>query len=238
MCQVIFDNFFAICKVFIFGKVYIDFAVCKIYNYSMKKLRELRKSKGLTMKELGKILNLAESTISLYENGQREPDTNTLRNIAIFFGVTIDFLINGDASEQQKKTGTVKIPVYGYIPAGIPTEMIDNSYIEDYEEINEELLKGGNQYFGLKVKGDSMYPEFRNGDTLILKKQDSCENGDFCAVSINHTESTFKKVLKKENGITLQPLNPIYEPIFFTNKEIEDLPITILGVIKEVRRSY
>lgn len=204
----------------------------------MKKLRELRKLKNLTMKELGKILNLAESTISLYENGQREPDNNTLRNIANFFGVTIDYLLNGDSAIQPKKTGVVKIPVFGSIPAGIPTEMIDNSYIEDYEEINEEMLKGGNTYFGLKVKGDSMYPEFRNGDTLILKKQNSCENGDFCAVSINHTESTFKKVLIKENGITLQPLNPIYEPMFYTNQDVESLPITILGIIKEVRRSY
>ena len=105
-------------------------------------------------------------------------------------------------------------------------------------EINEDLVSGGKEYFGLKVNGDSMSPEFRDGDTLILKKQNTCSNGDFCAVSINHTESTFKKVLIRENGITLQPLNPAFEPMFFTNQEIIDLPITILGVIKEVRRSY
>ena len=175
------------------------------------------------------------TTIDRIEKGEVKPLMSTLEDIAKALNINVDFLINENNSVSNN---IIKIPVYGYIPAGIPTEMIDNSYIEDYEEINEELLKGGNQYFGLKVKGDSMYPEFRNGDTLILKKQDSCENGDFCAVSINHTESTFKKVLKKENGITLQPLNPIYEPMFFTNKEVEDLPITILGVIKEVRRSY
>ena len=74
--------------------------------------------------------------------------------------------------------------------------------------------------------------------TIIFRKQDDCENNDYCAVSINHTESTFKKVIKKESGITLLPLNPEFEPMFFTNQEIEELPITILGVIKEVRRSY
>ena len=205
----------------------------------MEKLRELRKLNKITMKELGKELNLAESTISLYENGYREPDYNTLLRMADFFHVSIDCLLGReDNADQTKKTGIVKIPVYGTIPAGIPTEMIDESYIEDYEEINEEMLKGGHAYFGLKVKGDSMYPEFRNGDTLILKKQDDCENGDYCAVSINHTESTFKKVIKHSNGITLQPINPTYEPVFFSNQEVIDLPITILGVIKEVRRSY
>ena len=80
--------------------------------------------------------------------------------------------------------------------------MIDESYIEDFEEINENMLRGGNEYFGLKVKGDSMSPEFRDGDTLIIKKQDTCENGEFCAVSINHTECTFKKVIKKSCRIS------------------------------------
>ena len=204
----------------------------------MLKLKELRQQFGLTQNKLAEKLNISRSTIAMYETNASEPDFATVEKIAEIFNVSIDYLIGRDVTIQEKKTDTIKIPVYGEIPAGIPTEMIDNSFIEDYEEINEELLKGGNTYFGLKVKGDSMYPEFRNGDTLILKKQDSCENGDFCAVSINHTESTFKKVLIKENGITLQPLNPTFEPMFFTNNEIENLPITILGVIKEVRRSY
>lgn len=131
----------------------------------------------------------------------------------------------------------IRIPVYGTIPAGIPIDMIEDTFIEDYEDIDASWLKGGNTYFALKVNGTSMTPKFEDGDVLILKKQDNCENGDFCAISINHTECTFKKVLKKENGITLMPLNPEFEPMFFTNKEIEELPITILGIVKEVRRS-
>ena len=204
----------------------------------MERLKELRKSKQLTMKDLGQIINVAESTISLYENGKREPDYQTLSKMADFFEVSIDYLLGRDTEIFSMPKKVVKIPVFGEIPAGIPTEMIEEPYIEDYEEINSDFLKGGHTYFGLKVKGDSMFPEFRSGDTLILKKQDDCESGDFCAVSINHTESTFKKVIKKENGLTLQPLNPNFEPLFFTNQEIIDLPITILGVVKEVRRSY
>ena len=73
---------------------------------------------------------------------------------------------------------------------------------------------------------------------MILKQTEDCENGAYCAVSINHTECTFKKVIKRMNGLTLMPLNPDYEPLFFTNKEVAELPVTILGVVKEVRRSY
>lgn len=204
----------------------------------MEKLKELRKLKKITMKELGKVLNLAESTISLYENGKREPDYQTLAKMADFFEVSIDYLIGRKSEINLSKKNFIKIPVFGEIPAGIPTEMIEEPFIEDYEEINSDLLRSGCTYFGLKVKGDSMFPEFRSGDTLILRKQDDCENGEYCAVAINHTESTFKKVIKKENGLTLQPLNPNYEPMFFSNQEIIDLPIKILGVVKEVRRSY
>ena len=83
-----------------------------------------------------------------------------------------------------------------------------------------------------------MYPEFRNGDNIIFEKVATCESGDYYAVSINGTECTFKKVIKQENGITLMPLNTEFEPMFYTNQEIIDLPITILGVVKEVRRTY
>ncbi len=203
----------------------------------MIRIKELRKQKGTTLQKLADYLHTATSTISQYETGKREASFDTLSKIADYFNVSIDYLL-GRESIEEKKPGIVKIPVYGYIPAGIPTEMIDTSFIEDYEEISEELCKGGKEYFGLKVKGNSMFPEFRDGDTIIFRKQDDCENNDYCAVSINHTESTFKKVIKKESGITLLPLNPEFEPMFFTNQEIEELPITILGVIKEVRRSY
>ena len=204
------------------------------------RIKEIRTLKNMTQEELATKMNYkSRSTINKIELGLADVSSTKVKEFAKVLGVSTSYLMGWENLEQTKSNrDVVKIPIYGQIPAGIPTEMIDESYIEDYEEINADLLRGGNAYFGLKVKGDSMYPEFRSGDTLILKKQDDCENGDFCAVSINHTESTFKKVIKKESGLTLQPLNPNYEPIFFTNQEIIELPITILGVVKEVRRSY
>ena len=177
----------------------------------------------------------------MYETGASEPDLQTLELIANFFGVTVDFLIGREVDNNVRGArltrSVVKVPVFGTIPAGIPIEMIEDTFIEDEEEIPAEWLKGGHKFFCLKVRGESMMPRFEDGDTLILKQQEDCENGDYCAVSINHTECTFKKVLKKAEGITLQPLNPAFEPMFFSNKEVKELPITILGVVKEVRRS-
>lgn len=208
----------------------------------MNKFQELRKQKKLTQVEFAQLMNVDQSTISKWEQDKTIPDIQTLKRLAEFFNVSVDYLLGKDFDKNIEgltlNRNTVKIPVYGTIPAGIPIDMIEDSFIEDYEDISADLLRSGNQYFALKVRGESMMPKFEDGDVLILKQQDDCENGDYCAVSINHTECTFKKVLKKESGITLMPLNPEFEPLFFTNKEVLELPITILGIVKEVRRSY
>lgn len=207
----------------------------------MRKLRDIRKKRNLTLKELAERIHVTESTVSMYENHKRQPTIDTLRDIADVLGTTTDKLLGREVPNVESvniNTNLVKIPIYGKIPAGVPIEMIDESYVDDYIEMDAKLLRGSTVYFGLKVKGDSMFPEFRSGDVIIFRQQDYCENGDYCAVSINHTECTFKKVLKKENGITLMPLNPNYDPLFFTKKEVATLPVTILGIVKEVRRRY
>lgn len=60
------------------------------------RIRELRKAQGLTMKELGAVVGLAESTISQYETGKRQPDNETLLRLGEFFGVSVDFLLGSE----------------------------------------------------------------------------------------------------------------------------------------------
>lgn len=210
----------------------------------MNKFKELRKKAGLTQIEFAEKLNVDQSTISKWEQDKAIPDIQMLVQLASFFNVSVDYLmgreqkVDSNVRGVQMERNTVRIPVYGTIPAGIPIEMIEDSYIEGFEDISADLLRGNNKYFALRVKGNSMLPKFEDGDILILKQTEDCENGAFCAISINNAECTFKKVIKKMNGLTLMPLNPDYEPMFFTNKEIAELPVTILGVVKEVRRSY
>lgn len=209
-----------------------------------EKLKDLRKKMQLTQMQLADTLHVAYGTIAMWETNKRQPDFEMVAKIANYFNVSIDYLLGNNQSFEVKNIETVnidskyvKIPVYGTIPAGIPIEMIEDSFIEDFEYIPTEWLHGNQKYFCLKVKGESMMPKFEDGDVLVLKQQEDCQSGDFCAVSINHTECTFKKVIKKESGITLQPLNPIFEPIYFSNRDIVELPIVILGVVKEIRRS-
>lgn len=67
----------------------------------MEKLRELRKEKGISLKELGAAMGVAESTMSLYENGKRQPDYETLLKLAEYFNVTVDYLLRGNDNSER-----------------------------------------------------------------------------------------------------------------------------------------
>ncbi len=208
-----------------------------------EKIKLLREEKNLSQEDLAKKLNVARQTIFKYETGiVTNIPLSKIKEIANILGVQPSYLCGwqdiSNVEPLHLNRNVIKVPIYGEIPAGVPVEMIEDDFIEEYEDVDADLARGGKILFGLKIKGDSMYPEFRNGDNVIFQKVDTCENGDYCAVSINGTECTFKKVIRKENGITLMPLNSAFEPMFYTNQEIAELPISILGVVIEVRRTY
>ena len=163
--------------------------------------------------------------------------------VAKIYGCTIDELMRGEKKEPERMVEYVpsdrskkfiRVPVLGRIPAGIPIEAIED--VEDWEDFPISDTIQGRQYFGLKVKGDSMEPEYRDGDTIIVQQQETCNSGDDCAVMVNGDDATFKRVRLHEDGLTLQPLNTKYDPRFFTAKEVQSLPVRILGVVVEIRR--
>ena len=198
----------------------------------MKMLRELRKAKGISMKTLGEYLGVSEGAVSQYETGKREADYETTLKAAEYFGVTVDYLLRG-GNEIPKAIH--RVPVLGSIPAGIPMEAIED--IIDWEEIPEQMCVGGKEYFGLQVRGDSMWPDYLEGDTVIVRKTPICDSGDTCVVYVNGYDATLKAVKLGENGnITLQPKNPAYPPRTYTREEVAELPVFIAGVVVELRR--
>ena len=127
---------------------------------------------------------------------------------------TVNLQISGmltirNCGHQTKENRTLTLK--GYID--VPSSWVDN-------------------HGALIVKGDSMYPEYHEGDIVVYRCTPTCENGDDCIVYVNGDDATIKKVLLKENGIILQPLNPDYDPMFFENGE----GLTIGGVVVEIRR--
>ncbi|WP_302349238.1 LexA family transcriptional regulator [uncultured Megasphaera sp.] len=199
------------------------------------KLKSCRKDMSLSQRELGQKIGVAESTISLYESNKRFPDAETLQKISSLFNVSLDYLLgNAPCKKPDSPSGRgVRIPVLGRVVAGIPIEAVEE--ILDYEEITPELAVTG-EFFALKIRGHSMEPRMMEGDVVIVRRQDDVESGDVAIVLVNGNEATVKRVKKQPEGITLIATNTsVYEPHFYSNKEIAELPVRILGRVVELR---
>ena len=142
-----------------------------------------------------------------------------------------------DAAPEKVKMAkkAIRIPVLGNVAAGIPIEAIED--VIDYEEISEELAHTGD-FFALKIKGDSMEPRICNGDVVIVRKQNYAESGDLVIVLVNGDSATCKKLAKFPSGIRLIPFNQTYEAMFYSNEEIENKPVRIIGRVVENRQKY
>ena len=189
---------------------------------------KLRSKLGLTQNELGQRVNLTKSAINNYEKGFREPNIATLNKLAEVFNCSVDDIVSGGDPRY------ITINVYGFIPAGIPLECIED--IIGTEDLPIDMVDSDKQYFGLKIKGDSMEPEYLNNDIIILEKCSDAENGSDCVVMVNGYEGTFKRIKKSSSGITLLPLNKKYKPMEYSVQDIQNLPIRIIGKVVELRR--
>ena len=199
----------------------------KIFSNNLQRWSSIR---GIKQIDVMNKFNLSSSTVSDWYNGKKYPRMDVVQKLAFFLDVELSDLV-----EEPKLNNNNRIPIFSKIPAGIPIELIED--VIDYEELDPKMFTGDKEYFGVRVSGDSMYPDYRDKDILICEKSSDCESGQDCIVMINGNDGTFKRVKKTNEGIILQPLNPNYEIKFYSNKEIAELPIIIIGVVKEIRRT-
>ena len=194
-----------------------------------EQLKMLRNKKRLSQAKLADELGVSASTVAMWESGEREPKNyETLELIADYFNVNMEVLLTG-------KLSPTKIPVLGRVIAGITIEAVEE--IIDYEEIPQSMAKNG-EYFALQIKGDSMEPKFSAGDVVIVRKQEDVDNGDIAIVLVNGNEATVKKIRKFDGGINLIPTNSNYDVITYTNAQIEQLPVRIIGKVVELRAKF
>lgn len=211
-----------------------------------RKIKEKREALKMTQEELGKICGTTKQSIFKYETGiVTNIPMDRLCKIADALGTTPAWLMGWTDNDEPRSSGQpvplaqvapskgVRIPVFGTVRAGIPLDAITD--ILDYEEIPQEMAAGG-EYFGLRVKGDSMLPDIREDDIVIVRQQPDVENGDTAIVLINGDEATVKRVTKSSAGLTLIPANSQYAPMVYSMLDVATLPVKILGKIVEIRR--
>ena len=214
-----------------------------------KILRELRTENNLTQIQLAQKIGVAFSTISMYERGEREPDFETMEAIADYFNVTMDYL-HGKSDKKYYKSDNDNLPspnitedyttfaVIGEVAAGY-----DSIAIEDWEgetvDIPNSWLRGrdSEEFFVLKVKGDSMYPTYQEGDKVLVLKQSTLNySGQVGVILYDDEYASLKKVEYKmgEDWLRMVPINPTHPIKKVDGEELEHC--RILGIPKMLIR--
>ena len=205
-------------------------------------IKRLRIENNMTLEQLEDKVGVGKSTVRKWENGMiANMRRDKIAKIADVFNVSPSYLIGWDNNVGPITNGTkhkapgVTINVLGRVAAGVPIEAIED--IIGTEEISAELASTGD-FFGLQIHGDSMEPRMYEGDVVIVRQQDDAESGEVIIAMVNGDEATCKRLKKYDGGIMLLSNNPRYEPIVFTNEEIEEKPVRIIGKVVELRGKF
>lgn len=197
-------------------------------------IRRYMENAGIDRKEFCKRLGFKYSTVTDWLNAEKYPRIDKIEMMANFFGISKADLVEPPAS-LPTLAETYRIPVLGSISAGVPIEASED--IVGYEYLSEKYKGDGCTYFALRVQGRSMEPTIMDGDTVIVRQQPTVESGEIAVVLINGDSATAKEVKESPEGITLIGHNAaVYSPHPYSNKEIEELPVMILGKVIEIRR--
>ncbi|NSH14230.1 repressor LexA [Anaerostipes hadrus] len=178
-------------------------------------------------------LGVKYTTFTDWVKGNSYPRIDKIELMANYFGIS-----KADLVEKRNSTSTkngVTINVLGRVAAGIPIDCVEE--IIDTEEITQDMASTG-EFFGLQIHGDSMEPRMKDGDVVIVRQQNDAETDNIVIAVVNGNEATCKRLKKYAEGIALISTNPSYEPMYFSNKEIAEKPVRIIGVVKELRAKF
>lgn len=207
-----------------------------------ERIKELRNSLGYSQVDFADKIDVSKQTLYKYENNIiTNIPSDKIEAIAHICKVSPAYIMGWVTEKDDNGIDTVPIesgyviPVLGRVAAGYGKEAVEE--VIGQIEISPSLASKG-EFFGLLIKGDSMIPTLYDGDTVIVQRTDDAESGDLVIALVNGHDATCKRLQKYAEGIALIPQNPVYEPMRFTESEIDTTPVKILGKVVEMRRKF
>ena len=211
----------------------------QFYQLIGQKLRRLRKENGYTLERVARMNDTTTKTIQRYEKGERKVAPAILKTLVESLGGNYDQFVAEVQNDRLPPVPdafpvnpTHKIPLLGQIAAGVPIYAEEN--IEGYLWTDRNH---GAEYFGLRVRGDSMNAaRINDGDIVIVKKQDIVEDGEIAVVLVDDC-ATIKRYHREGDMVILTPqsTNPVNQVQFYNLKEHS---IQVLGRVVESRTEY
>lgn len=183
-------------------------------------LKEYKQKTGMTHQQIADQLNVNRSTITRWLKG----DTKAVNQEVI---ERLSYMLKIDVEQLLKEKEVYERPIIGTVKAGY--NLLADQNIESYEEVTSRDFYRGD--FFLRVTGDSMDGAHIHDNDLIYVKQCSDVESGTIAVVLVGEEATVKRVIKKKDLLILEAANPNYTNRYFTAKEVEELPVKILGKV-------
>lgn len=182
-------------------------------------LKRYKEKMGVSNEYIASQLGVNRSTVTRWLKGDAKvTNPEVIEKLSFILGVDVESLINSE--ERYEK------PVLGEVKAGYDL-LIDENF-EGYEQVTQDDYYRGD--FFLRVVGDSMSgAHIHDGDVLYVKKCNDVPSGTIAVVLINRCEVTVKKVIKKEGLLILEPANPSVDVRYYSQEEVESLPVEIIG---------
>ncbi|MEG1426679.1 MAG: S24 family peptidase [Oscillospiraceae bacterium] len=202
----------------------------------MMNLKNIRKERGYTQKFMGESLGMTQQGYASYENCKTSPDPGTLVKISEILQCTVDMIIGCEQGTTRRTAGRLskKTHIFTEIPFGVSTNTAKHAI--DELDLGEEYSSDDSEYFALLVSGDSMYPYYMDGDVVIVRKQTSAVTGDDVVVWVGREYAIIRRYYNSVLGVTLRALNSAGETKIYSYSQMEKLPVTILGIVVELRR--
>ena len=191
-----------------------------------------------TQVDLAKYIGVSTASVSNWCKGIKLPRMDKVDKMCAFFNCKRSDLMEQHENNDhpnQVTSAYIPIPVYASVSAG-PGCFADGN-IESYIEIPEEMARKGD-YFALRVRGDSMEPDIKDGDIIIARRQDTADNGKVVVAIVNGDEGFCKRLSMYAEGLSLVSNNPAYLPKYYSADQVRDLPVTILGVVERLIREF
>ncbi len=211
-------------------------------------IKDYREKNNITMDEFSLKSGLSKGYISMLEKNENPrtklpimPTTKTLTAVSSAIGISISELMkilnnqSGDIGEIPVDT-MILVPVVGVVRAGygglafecdMGSDTVDTRTISGYNKEN---------FFYLKVKGDSMEPRLYEGDLVLVRRQTSIDNGSYAVVTIDDEEGVVKIVNYDKNSITLISQNHNYPPRKFVGADVQR--IRVIGKVIESKSKF
>lgn len=205
------------------------------------RLKSLRKEKNLTQQQLADLCFLEKSSVCRWEAGANFPNQNIQARLADIFNVSVDYLLGRtdirNANLAPPSETVLDMPIIGSVRAGMDGNIVSDD-TGDTRRIAAAALHGRpDEYFLLRVRGDSMYPEVLDGDCVLVRKMDSVESGSMAVVLYDEDYATVKWVeyVEGEDWVRLVPNNPAYPPVRVEGAELEKC--RVLGEVVDIMRT-